>query len=159
MLCLAFFFKCAIICRKATCRYGSSVEHQLPKLERRVRLPLSAYMTPPVIRRFFILSYRKYLATLKRESVFLIRQKIIYALVQEVDIASQLCSARQSVQAHFVLLETLHCQNGHIILLLWKIPHKSQLVHLLRKHTAPCSYSQTGTPRQPLSQGQQSNIP
>lgn len=26
-----------------TCRYSSSVERQLPKLERRVRLPLSAY--------------------------------------------------------------------------------------------------------------------
>ena len=32
--------KCAIL---VVCRYGSSVERQLPKLERRVRLPLSAY--------------------------------------------------------------------------------------------------------------------
>lgn len=31
--------KCAIL---VVCRYGSSVERQLPKLERRVRFPLSA---------------------------------------------------------------------------------------------------------------------
>ncbi len=47
---------------------------------------------------------RKDLVTLKRKSIFLIKIKIICALAQEVDIASQLCSARQSVQAHFVLM-------------------------------------------------------